>query len=196
MISIPRKLSIPDVINVMKGGKVSLLPSAISKIERSRKTVEKFAESGERRYGINTGVGALLDKSLSTDDIDQFQNNLIRSHAAGIPPNMFPVEVVRGAMFLKANELSKGYSGVRLDVIRKLLEIVNNHSFDVLVPSKGSLGASGDLAPLSHVALFLIGEGAVHFKKERGIVTGRKAMKKSGIKPIKLKAKEALSLIN
>lgn len=196
MISIPRKLSIADVISVMKGERVSISVSAIVKMEKTRKTVEKFAESGERSYGINTGVGALLDKSLAKEELEEFQNNLIRSHAAGIPPWMFPVEVVRGAMFLKANELAKGYSGVRPDVAKKLVEVINNNSFDVLVPSKGSLGASGDLAPLAHVALFLIGEGTVSFRKERGIVKGKDAMKKTGIKPIKLKAKEALSLIN
>lgn len=195
MISIPRKLSVSDVVAAMTGEKVSLSPSAMKKMDKTRKVVEKFAESGERRYGINTGVGALLDKGLAKGEIGEFQNNLIRSHAAGIPPYMFPAEVVRGAMFLKANEMAKGYSGVRPDVVKKLIEVSNNNSFDVLVPSKGSLGASGDLAPLAHVALFLIGEGNVSFRKG-GVAKGREAMRKTGIKPIKLKAKEALSLIN
>ncbi len=155
---------------------------AKSEILKSRNYIEARIKTGEVIYGVNTGFGAFSSVRISDVDIEQLQKNLIRSHSAGIG-EPFTREQSKGMMILRANTLARGHSGVRIEVIEKILEFLNADVIP-LIPSQGSVGASGDLAPLSHLALALIGEGEVwgdDFKS---------------IKPLKLKAKEGLSLIN
>lgn len=192
MISVGKNLSIDDVIAVSNGHKISLSKSSIEKIKKSRKEVDIIVKSGKTKYGINTGIGALLDKSLEPDQIEDFQKNLVRSHAAGTG-KPFSIEIVRGAMFIQLSQLSKGHSGIRPEVAQIITKMLNSH-VTPYVPSKGSLGASGDLAPLAHVALSIIGEGKAYYKGK--LMDSSTAFKKAKIKPLKLGAKEGLSLIN
>lgn len=159
-----------------------LADSARAEVKKSRDYIEGRIKNGEVMYGVNTGFGAFSSVRISDGEIEQLQKNLIRSHSMGIG-EPFTRQQSKGMMILRANTLARGHSGVRVDVIEKILEFLNNDVIPV-IPSQGSVGASGDLAPLSHLALALIGEGDVwegSFKN---------------IKPLELKAKEGLSLIN
>ncbi|MCG0276236.1 MAG: histidine ammonia-lyase [Thermosediminibacteraceae bacterium] len=186
-------LTIEDVIKVaIKGEKVELSAEAIEKIEHSRKYVEKVLERGEVIYGVTTGFGKFCNVAISSEDTRKLQINLIRSHSVGVG-DYFPEEIVRAMMLLRANALAKGYSGVRLSTIMTLIEMLNK-GVTPLVPSQGSLGASGDLVPLAHMVLVMIGEGEAFF--EGRVLPGRKALELAGIKPLILEAKEGLALIN
>lgn len=177
---------------ILQGEKVSVFEGSLQKVEESRGAVEKILQEGRTVYGINTGFGKLSEVRIGEKDTETLQVNLIRSHACGVG-NPFPEPVVRGMLLLRANALLKGYSGVRPLLIHQLLEFLNRRIHPV-IPEQGSLGASGDLAPLSHLALALIGEGEVFYKGER--MEARKALEKEGIEPITLHAKEGLALIN
>lgn len=174
------------------GFKFKLSDSARAKMAESRRYIEDRLAKGEIIYGVNTGFGAFSSVRISEAEIEELQRNLIRSHSSGIG-DPFSREETRAIMILRANTLARGHSGVRPVVAERILEFL---SADVLpvIPSQGSVGASGDLAPLSHLALGLIGEGEV-WKGEGRISTGT-ALKEAGLTPLKLQFKEGLSLIN
>src|SRR5687767_10615534 len=171
---------------------VAISAGARARVDAARAVVDEFAERDEPTYGINTGFGNFADVKIPHDSLSQLQVNLLRSHAAGVG-EMLPVPVVRAAMALRANVLAKGYSGIRLETLDLLVELLNRRVHP-LVPSRGSVGASGDLAPLAHIALVLIGEGTV--SDASGTLDGRSALTKAGLRPIVLGPKEGLALIN
>ncbi|MFJ7829919.1 histidine ammonia-lyase [Peribacillus sp. NPDC097197] len=172
--------------------KVTLSQNALENVLNSRKAVEKIVLDKRILYGITTGFGKFSDVFIDTEDVKQLQYNLIQSHACGVG-SPFPESVSRAMLLLRANALAKGFSGVRLEVISTLLALLHAEIHPV-IPQQGSLGASGDLAPLSHLALALVGEGEVFYKGE--IVNASVAMKLESISPIELEAKEGLALIN
>ena len=171
---------------------VSLAPEALDRIRASRKVIEEILEGNRVVYGVNTGFGKLSDVKIPVGQVDELQLNLIRSHAAGVG-DPFPVPVTRAIMLLRANVLAKGNSGVRPEIIHLLLDMLNK-KIHPIIPSKGSVGASGDLAPLSHLALVLIGEGEALSGSR--VLPGKEALLKNGLSPLVLKAKEGLALIN
>ena len=172
--------------------KVELDDSCWTAVERSRSVVEALIESGDTVYGLNTGFGLLANKRISKDDLAQLQVNLIRSHCAGYG-ELLDDSIVRLIMLLKLASLARGYSGVRKEVITILVECLNANIMPC-IPAKGSVGASGDLAPLSHMSLALIGEGKVRI--DGHVVPASEALQAAGIAPLKLAAKEGLGLIN
>ncbi|CEH31507.1 histidine ammonia-lyase [Aneurinibacillus migulanus] len=165
---------------------------SLERVEASRRAVEKIVTENKVVYGINTGFGKLSDVLIDQKDVEKLQLNLIRSHACGVG-QPFPESVSRAMLLLRANALLKGYSGVRRDVIDCLLAFVN-HRIHPVIPEQGSLGASGDLAPLSHLALALVGEGEVFYKGQT--VPALSALRAENIQPLTLTAKEGLALIN
>lgn len=182
-----------DVERIARDGvPVALAHDARPAVEKSRSRVETVLTSGEPVYGVTTGFGRLVDERIGADDLQQLQVNLLRSHAAGVDEPL-PAEIVRAMMVTRANALAKGFSGVRPAVIESLIALLNNDIHPV-VPRRGSLGASGDLAPLAHLALVLIGEGEAVVDGER--VDGATALADAGIDPLDLEAKEGLALIN
>jgi histidine ammonia-lyase len=186
-------LTIDDVVQVARyGKKVELLVQAIELIKKSRDVVETAIKEETTVYGVNTGFGELANVCISSEDLAKLQVNLIRSHSVGVG-NPFPLDVVRGMILLRANALAKGYSGVRLEIILTLIEMLNSGVTPV-VPQQGSVGSSGDLAPLAHMVLVMIGEGEAIYNGER--MEGLKALKKAGLKPLTLQAKEGVALIN
>lgn len=188
-----QNLNINDVEKVSRGGlNVKLAPSARDLMKASRSYIENEVRRGEIIYGVNTGFGALSSVKISDKDIEELQRNLVRSHSAGVGVP-FSREETRAILLLRANTIARGHSGVRPEVADKLLEYLNN---DILpyIPSQGSVGASGDLAPLSHLALAIIGEGEVW--GESGPVTTESMLNKKNVKPLQLQSKEGLSMIN
>lgn len=186
-------LTLDDVINVARYNyRVELTEEARNRVIASRIIVEHIVEDNKVVYGITTGFGKFSDVNISNEDCKILQRNLILSHACGYGEN-FHKEIVRIIMLLRANALSKGYSGIRLETLETLLQMLN-YQVHPCIPEKGSLGASGDLAPLAHMVLPMIGEGEAEYKGE--IFSGREAMKKAGIPIIDLTAKEGLALIN
>lgn len=177
---------------LLEGEGVTACPTSMQKVAECREVVEKIVEDGKVVYGITTGFGKFSDVLIQKDDVKALQHNLIQSHACGIG-EPFPEEVSRGMLILRANTMLKGVSGVRPLVVNMLLEFVNRKIHPV-VPQQGSLGASGDLAPLSHLALVLLGEGEVFYKGKR--VHAMVALTEEGLEPIELEAKEGLALIN
>ncbi len=186
-------LTLEDVIKVArKDYLVEIDESAIEKVERSRKIIDKIVDDQKVVYGVTTGFGSLCNMSISKRDTKQLQENLIRSHACGFGQE-FNRETVRAIMLIRINSLIKGYSGIRLETIETLLAMLNK-KVHPSIPEKGSLGASGDLAPLAHMVLPMIGLGEAEYD---GIVyEGIFAMREAGIEPIQLDAKEGLALIN
>ncbi|QOY37885.1 histidine ammonia-lyase [Anaerobacillus isosaccharinicus] len=177
---------------LFNGEEVVASAESIEKVIASRKAVEKIVEGERVVYGITTGFGKFSDVYIDKENVEALQLNLIYSHACGVG-DPFPEVVSRAMVLLRANALLKGFSGVRPVVIEQLLKLVNSHIHPI-IPQQGSLGASGDLAPLSHLALVLIGEGDVYYKGEK--TTAMKALTSEGIFPITLTAKEGLALIN
>lgn len=171
---------------------VELSPVGLKQLQASRRRLENLLERGETIYGINTGFGKFKDALIDPRDSRQLQRNLVLSHAAGVGP-AFDAATTRAIMLLRANALTKGFSGIRTEVVQLLLELLNRQVHPV-IPEQGSLGASGDLAPLAHLALVLIGEGEAEFRGD--VLAGNKALSKSGLKPINLEAKEGLALLN
>lgn len=184
--------------NVTRAAKVAgtryeLSSEAVEKMNQSRGYIESRISSGEVMYGVNTGFGAFSSVRISDSEIEELQRNLIRSHSAGIG-EPFSIEQTRAMMILRANTLARGHSGIRPAVVEKILEFLN-HDVIPVIPSQGSVGASGDLAPLSHLALSLMGEGKAWGAEGRPVpVTS--LLEKNKISPLVLKAKEGLSLIN
>jgi histidine ammonia-lyase len=171
---------------------VTLNPAALPKIERARAAVDNFVAEGRIVYGITTGFGRFKDKIISPAEVQQLQVNLVRSHAVGVGP-ILPAQVARAIMLVRANTLALGHSGVRPAVIHLLLNMLNA-GVHPRIPAQGSLGASGDLAPLAHLALVLIGEGEAEY--EGVVVDGRTALSRAGLQPVALQAKEGLALLN
>jgi histidine ammonia-lyase len=186
-------LTIDDVVQVARyNTKVELAVSAIAQIKKSRDVIETAIKENRTVYGVNTGFGDLANVSISRTDLTKLQVNLIRSHSAGVGAP-FSIEIVRGMMLLRANALAKGYSGVRSELILKLIELLNS-GITPVVPQQGSVGSSGDLAPLAHMVLVMIGEGEAFYKGKR--MDGLQALNKAGVQPIILQAKEGVALIN
>ena len=186
-------LTIEEAIHVARNKEhVILDPEALIAVKRARDYVDKKLAEGAIIYGLTTGFGKFSDTLISSEETADLQRNLILSHACGMG-NPLPVEVVRTAMLLRCNALAKGNSGIRLKTIETLLEMLNK-GVHPIIPEKGSLGASGDLAPLSHMVLVLMGYGKAEYK---GVVmSGKEAMEKAGIATVVLAAKEGLALIN
>lgn len=188
-----KRLTLQDVVEVArKGANVKLSQDAVEKVNKSRAVVDEFVDQEKVVYGITTGFGKFSDVVISKDEAKDLQRNLIISHACGVG-NHFSEDIVRAIMLLRANALSKGFSGIRLETLETLIEMINK-GVHPAIPEKGSLGASGDLAPLSHMVLVLIGEGEAYYKGE--LMAGAEAMKKAGIEPVALTSKEGLALIN
>ncbi|MGH9676214.1 MAG: HAL/PAL/TAL family ammonia-lyase, partial [Candidatus Acidiferrum sp.] len=171
---------------------VSLGRAAIERMSASRAVVDRLVASGTTAYGVNTGFGKLASVRISTEQVQQLQVNLVRSHSCGVGAPLSEPET-RAMMLLRSNALAKGLSGVRPSVVETLCAMLNAKVHPV-IPSQGSVGASGDLAPLAHLAQVVIGEGRASYKGE--ILDGGEALKRAGIKPVALEAKEGLSLLN
>lgn len=188
-----QSLTLEELAAVADGRRrVALHNDARQRMGASRAVVERMLASGVTAYGINTGFGKLADVHVPQEELVALQENLVRSHACGIDAPL-TVPEVRAMMLLRANVLAKGTSGVRVLVAERLLEMLG-HDICPVVPSKGSVGASGDLAPLAHLALGLIGEGEVFYRGQR--MAARDALAAAGMAPLQLAAKEGLALLN
>lgn len=172
----------------------SLAPHAVAGIDASRSLVDRKAAGDEAVYGINTGFGALAETRIPRDALGALQLNLLRSHAAGVGDPL-PARAVRASMALRANVLAKGFSGIRRSALDLLIEMLNRRVHP-RVPSRGSVGASGDLAPLAHLALVLIGEGEATVGDDPRVMSGRDALAAADLTPLTLMPKEGLALIN
>jgi histidine ammonia-lyase len=194
-------LTIKEVVSVaQKGEKVTINSQARKKINRSQQWVQEIIHKGKPVYGVNTGFGIFSDRQISTDDIQKLNRNLILSHAVGTGPDL-PTEVVRATMLIRANTLANGYSGIRLEVVETLLDLLNKE-ITPCIPSQGSLGSSGDLPPLSHLALVITKDerdnvdesGWVIFEGQK--IRGKTGMKAAGIERLILGPKEGLAITN
>src|ERR671920_481794 len=185
-------LRIEDVWVVAHGDAgAALSDDARTKMRAARELVERAAHgTREHTYGINTGFGRFVSKSIPEELTEELQLRLLRSHACGVG-DPYPPDVVRAAMLLRANALAKGYSGARVETVELLIECLNRGVLPY-VPARGSVGASGDLAPLAHLALPLVGEGQAWVEGE--LLGGAEALAAVGLEPIRLAAKEGLSL--
>ena len=173
---------------------VALAPDAARRIEASRQVVDRAAAGIEPVYGINTGFGALAETAVPHEALGALQLNLLRSHAAGVDEPL-PVRTVRATMALRANVLAKGFSGIRRTTVEHLLALLNRRVHP-RVPSRGSVGASGDLAPLAHLSLVLVGEGEATVAADPEVPSGRAALARAGLEPVTLGPKEGIALIN
>ena len=188
-----RKISLQQIAQVaLENSRVSLAALARPQIEAARKVIENIVARDSVVYGVNTGFGKLSEVRIPNSEIRVLQLNLVRSHACGIGPALSEPEV-RAMMLLRANVLALGFSGVRIEIVELLCEMLNRRVHPV-VPEKGSVGASGDLAPLAHLALTLIGEGEAFFEGER--MASADALRGATLKPVVLEAKEGLALLN
>jgi histidine ammonia-lyase len=210
-------LTIEQLLDIAdRGATVALAEPARARVLAARAVVERRAQGIEPAYGINTGFGSFADVKIPPDALETLQLNLLRSHAAGLGAPL-PVRAVRATMALRANVLAKGFSGISVETLEALIALLN-HGVHPRVPSRGSVGASGDLAPLAHLALVLIGEGEVlvddehdnhedRNRRDRGarrgkdkqgknVIPGAEALKRAGLTPVTLGPKEGLALIN
>ncbi|MFB6291196.1 MAG: histidine ammonia-lyase [Candidatus Bipolaricaulia bacterium] len=188
------RLSINDLVEIADNGAEAELGDKVrARVEEGRATLEELMrDKGRPIYGVTTGFGDLVSEEIPLEKRRELQENLIRSHSAGVGDPLNE-EVVRAIIALRANSLGRGNSGIRLLVLEKLVELLNKNVVPY-VPSKGSLGASGDLIPLAHVASVLIGEGKAYFEGE--LLPARKALVRAGVDEIELREKEGLALIN
>ena len=188
-----KSLTLPDVVRVARGGeKAALSEAGIEQIRKSRAIVDKILEEERPVYGVSTGFGDFSKVFIQKEDRAKLQRNLILSHATGVGDPL-PDEVVRAAMLLRANSLARGYSGIRLETEQMLLTMLNER-ITPIIPCKGSVGASGDLAPLSHMVLVMLGEGEAVVDGKR--MSGAEALAARHLEPITLSGKEGLALIN
>ena len=186
-------LTLDDVIQVARFGReVKIDDQAKENVRKSRQYIDQLVNEERVVYGITTGFGKFSDVHISRQETELLQKNLIMSHACGTGP-LFSEETVRAIMLLRANALSKGFSGIRLETLQSLVDLIN-HRIHPAIPEKGSLGASGDLAPLAHMTLPLLGLGEAW--SEGRLVDGGEALAKAGLKPVTLTSKEGLALIN
>ena len=188
-----KPLTLEDIRDVaLQNRRVELAPVAVKRIKRAYDYLQGEVESGKTMYGVNTGFGLMSNVRIPREEIENLQYNLLRSHAVGMG-DPIPDAAVRGMLLLRAAALALGHSGVRVELVQQILLLLNRGVCPV-IPEQGSVGASGDLAPLSHLALVLIGEGKARFKGRT--MSGASALKGAGIKPIRLGPKEGLALIN
>ena len=188
-----QRLTLAEIAAVALGNdKVEISAAARSRITASRKVIDEIIERDTVVYGVNTGFGKLADVRVPHNELRELQLNLVRSHACGIGRPLSEPEV-RAMLLLRANVLTLGFSGIRLEMVEMLCQMLNRGLHPV-IPEKGSVGASGDLAPLAHLALSLIGEGETFFEGER--LEGGEALRRAKIKPAQLEAKEGLALLN
>jgi histidine ammonia-lyase len=186
-------LTLADIAQVaLEHRPVALAPAALPRIRASRAIVDALLARGDTAYGINTGFGKLSDVRIDPAQVQDLQRNLVRSHACGVGDPL-PEDEVRAMLLLRANVLAKGFSGVRPQLLDALLALLN-HRIHPLIPSRGSVGASGDLAPLAHLALAVIGEGLV--LQDGRTLPAAMALLKAGLAPLTLEAKEGLALLN
>jgi histidine ammonia-lyase len=190
------RLTVEEVIAVAYGEpatpNVILSEAAQKNVERSAQAVAQMLERGQIAYGITTGFGAFKDRIISPDQVETLQRNIILSHAVGVG-QPFDVPTTRAIMLIRANTLARGYSGIRLATLQTLLDMLNA-GVHPIIPEKGSLGASGDLAPLAHMSLVVLGLGEAEFHGER--ISGGEALRRANITSVKLAAKEGLALTN
>ncbi len=187
---------------LLKNRKVELKGEAKTRIKKARALIDEWVEKDEKIYGVTTGFGEFSNIRVSHDELEKLQENLIVSHSVGVGDNLPPF-IVKIMMLLRLNALAQGHSGIRLETLQLLAEMINNNIIPV-IPSQGSVGSSGDLAPLAHLVLAMIGKGKVQLFKDvtddsqfsRKPVSAASALKQFGLKPIKLGAKEGLALIN
>jgi histidine ammonia-lyase len=172
--------------------RVGLTKEAETRIVEARKLVEKWVEEGRTIYGITTGFGALSNVAISKEETWRLQENIILSHSAGVG-DLLDEETVRGVIALRIKDLARGHSGIRLETVRCLREFLNR-GICPIIPEKGSVGASGDLAPLAHLSLVLLGLGEAFYQGQR--MPGGKALKRCGIQPLRLEAAEGVALVN
>lgn len=186
-------LTLEELIHVSRENcRIELTKEAIEKIKESRAIVDEFVEEGKVIYGITTGFGLFSNVLISKEDTKTLQRNLIVSDCCGVG-NPYPEEIVRASMMLRINALAKGFSGIRLSTLNVLIEMLNK-GVHPIIPEKGSVGASGDLCPLAHMVLVMLGEGEAYYEGE--MMPGAEAMKKAGIVTVELVSKEGLALIN
>ena len=185
-------LRLEDLRAIAAGARVSLSPEVPARLAPSRALIERVLKDGSTVYGVNTGFGQLKSVRVPDEDVERLQVNLIRSHAAGLGPELEP-RAVRLMLALRAHSLALGYSGVRLTLLEHIVRMIEAEILPI-VPSRGSLGASGDLIPLAHLALGLIGEGDV--RVEGKVARAADLMRGNGMAPLALQAKEGLALIN
>ena len=186
------RLTLEQVDAVADGASVALVPAARRRVASSRRAVERATRGGRRVYGVNTGFGHLATVEIAADKLEELQRNLIRSHAAGVG-DALPERIVRAILVLRINCLARGHSGIRVETLETLVTMLNRGVHPV-VPSQGSVGASGDLAPLAHVALCLMGEGEATRGGKR--VPAKAALRAARIRPVRLGSKEGIALIN
>jgi histidine ammonia-lyase len=186
-------LTVEQVIAVAEGREFCrIAPAALARMEASRASVDTAMNGLNPVYALNTGVGLLANIRLDLDEIRTMQVNLIRSHCCGVGTPL-ATPIVRGMMVIRANVLAKGLSGIRTVVAEAICDLLN-HDITPVIPSRGSVGASGDLAPLAHMALVLIGEGQAQYRGQ--ILPGATCLERAGLKPLKLLGKEGISLLN
>lgn len=186
-------LTIGQLAAVARDGRtVGISQGGLERVRASRELLEEMSAGGAAIYGVNTGFGELQDRKIERESMSDLQENLVRSTSAGIGEPLSDAET-RAMMTLRLNTLVKGYSGVRQEIVDLLKEVINREVIPV-IPSKGSVGASGDLAPLAHMALVLMGEGRARYRGE--VSDGGKALKRAGLSPVSLREKEGLALIN
>jgi len=186
-------MTIEDLVTIARDGAgVQLTEASKKRIARTRKLIEKLVQEEKVIYGVTTGFGALSDVTISKKDSGQLQTNILMSHAAGVG-NPLKEEIVRAIMALRIKDLARGHSGIRLETVLQLIRLLNAGLCPV-VPEKGSVGASGDLVPLAHLSLVLLGMGEAFYKGKR--LSGKEALKKCGMDSIRLEAAEGLALVN
>jgi histidine ammonia-lyase len=186
-------LTLEDVVAVGEGAeRVQIVPAALLRMQASRLQVDAAMNGTTPVYALNTGVGLLANIRLDETEIEAMQVNLIRSHCCGVGSPL-PASVVRGMMLIRANVLAKGFSGIRSIVAERICDLLN-HQITPVIPSRGSVGASGDLAPLAHMALVLIGEGSAEYQGK--VLPAATCLERAGLKPLVLLGKEGISLLN
>ena len=186
-------MTVEDLVAISRNGAgVQLTKASEKRIVNTRKLIEKLVQEEKAIYGVTTGFGALSDVSIPKKDSAQLQTNILMSHAAGVG-NPLEEEIVRAIMALRIKDMARGHTGIRLETVLQLIRLLNENICPV-VPEKGSVGASGDLVPLAHLSLVLLGMGEAFYKGKR--LSGKEALKKCDMDPMCLKAAEGLALVN